>query len=262
MSEQGFRGLKWEPSYEGEVLILFGMVLPYMQESFVIEEYTDEFPDCKAKVDGKDVGIEFEVDSRNFFSQKHDKDPRLPKCNMIICWRNPYNSVIKLRGKTIKILALSDVVKEKKLNLFLVGSRPLGPPFWPKEAFLGKLRENVGDGERYRWVNDLVEFCESCPEFVEVPGRGKRIATLGFQIRKWLSEDIGDPTPIQFGADGGLVIVYRRMPKTVETELRRRMQTPTGLWPTIQIQDEETFNRVKDALRWLCETVSASNQKI
>ena len=162
VSDQNFRGLKWEPSYEGEVLILFGMLLPHLKETVLIEEYTDEFPDCKAKIDGEDVGIEFEVDSRNFYDQKHHEDPRLPKCSLIVCWKNPYNDVIKPQGHSIKILELSKVIKEKNLHLIRDGPCPR-PEEWNKERFLGKLRKNIGYGERYRWVKDLVEFCDANP---------------------------------------------------------------------------------------------------
>lgn len=252
--------MKWEPSYEGEVMILFGMLLPHLKETVLIKEYIDEFPDCKAEIDGEDVEIEFEVDSRNFYNHKHHEDPRLPKCSMIVCWKNPYNDVIKPQGHPIKILELSKVIKEKNLHLILAGPRRR-PEEWNKEKFLDKLRENVGDGERYRWVKDLVEFCEDRPEFVLALGKGTRKATLGFQIRRWLSEGIGVPTPIQFGADGSFIFDHKGMPDDVERELRRRTREPKKRWYVIPIKDLETFSMVNEALRWLAETRNVSGQK-
>jgi len=58
--------------------MLFGMVLPYLYYKFEIEEYTDTFPDCSAMLNGKKVGIEFEVYASKFEEHKHHLDPRLP----------------------------------------------------------------------------------------------------------------------------------------------------------------------------------------
>jgi hypothetical protein len=87
MTEQ-FRGLKYAPSYEAEVVMLFGMMLPHLKGRFEIDEYNDAFPDCSADLDGTPVGIEFELKASNFRSQKHDLDPRLPNCNLLVCWEN------------------------------------------------------------------------------------------------------------------------------------------------------------------------------
>jgi len=54
-----FRGLKYTPSYENEVILLFGMLMPHLESQFVIDEYNGSFPDCTALRDGKEVGIEF-----------------------------------------------------------------------------------------------------------------------------------------------------------------------------------------------------------
>jgi len=62
-----FRGLRYEPSYEDEVLILFSMLIPHFKDRFVIDSYTGAFPDCYATRNGEAVGIEFELLSSHFF---------------------------------------------------------------------------------------------------------------------------------------------------------------------------------------------------
>ena len=65
MSEE-FRGLIYAPSYEDEVIMLFGMILQNLEDRFEIEEYTDEFPDCSAKMNGKPIGIELELANKSW----------------------------------------------------------------------------------------------------------------------------------------------------------------------------------------------------
>jgi hypothetical protein len=55
-----FRGLLYNPSYENEVVLLFGLLMPYLDSQFVIDEYSGSFPDCIALKNGKEIGIEFE----------------------------------------------------------------------------------------------------------------------------------------------------------------------------------------------------------
>lgn len=47
-------GLRWAPSYEQEVVMLFGILLPYIEGIAKVEESSDQFPDCVAvSTDGK-----------------------------------------------------------------------------------------------------------------------------------------------------------------------------------------------------------------
>ena len=41
-------GLRWAPSHEQEVVLLFGLLLPHLDGMSVIEEASDSFPDCVA----------------------------------------------------------------------------------------------------------------------------------------------------------------------------------------------------------------------
>ena len=44
------RGLSYPPVLESEVLVLFGMLIPYLDDEFVIKEFNSSpgFPDCYA----------------------------------------------------------------------------------------------------------------------------------------------------------------------------------------------------------------------
>lgn len=231
------------------------MLLPHLDDEFAVEDYPGIFPDCTARRNGKRIGIEFEVSSKDFLEHEHDKDPALAKCDLIVCWKNDLEPVLNVRGQPIDVLELSKVVKEKGLSFVLGRPRPPVPE-WEKERFLHELRANVREDEVYSWTKALVEFCEGCPEFAIAPGAGRQ-ATLGFQVRKWLSKRIGVPTPILFYADGCLGLDYKDMPAPVERELRSRTGERKKRWHKINIQDQKTFDMLREALRWLAESVNA-----
>ncbi len=39
------RGLLYEPTYESEVILLFGLLIPHFKDDFVIDSYFGSFPD-------------------------------------------------------------------------------------------------------------------------------------------------------------------------------------------------------------------------
>jgi hypothetical protein len=48
------RGLLYEPTYENEVVLLFGLLIPYCKDEFVIDRYFGSFPDCIARRNGEE----------------------------------------------------------------------------------------------------------------------------------------------------------------------------------------------------------------
>jgi hypothetical protein len=64
------KGLSHPPVLESEFLVFFGMLIPYLDDDFVINEFNSSpsFPDCYALKNGVEVGIEFEVDSNHFYA--------------------------------------------------------------------------------------------------------------------------------------------------------------------------------------------------
>ena len=272
MTEEGeperFRGLLYIPDYENEVIVLFGMLLQYLDEDFIVDTFTGDFPDCTAIRNGKRIGIEFETRSSHFFDHKHDRDPRLARCDMIVSWENNLESLLMVKGKgkasgiekTIEVLELSRIVKEKKLGLVLKGPRPSPPGEWSKEAFFHRLEGNV-EKKRYHWVQELIEICEGSNEFIMAPGKGKKKASVGFHIRKWLSRGIGVPTPIQFNESGSCLFDCKDMPEQIATELRKRTNAPKRKsgewrqWYETKVDDEESFKMLKGALEWLTHSI-------
>jgi hypothetical protein len=102
-----FRGLLHAPVNEQGVVFLFGMLAAEL--GFVVEMVTTGFPDCEAKRRvGKErwerTRIEFEFQSRNFYSHGHDPNG----CELVVCWEHNWPEcpveVLELRT-SIKNLA-------------------------------------------------------------------------------------------------------------------------------------------------------------
>lgn len=95
--------LRWAPSYEQEVVILFGMLLPYVESIATIERSTGDFPDCVATTpDGRSLRIEFEVRASDFAQHGHDA----AGCDLIVCWVDDWPD------SPVPVLSLRDVVRQ------------------------------------------------------------------------------------------------------------------------------------------------------
>ena len=81
-----FRGLLHAPVNEQGVIFLFATLAADL--GFLIESLTQGFPDCEAKRrvghTWERVRIEFEYESRNFRTHRHDPEG----CDLIVCWQN------------------------------------------------------------------------------------------------------------------------------------------------------------------------------
>lgn len=268
MSEH-FRGLKYAPSYEAEVVMLFGMMLPHLESSFEIEEYNDEFPDCSANLNGKPVGIEFELKASNFESQKHYLDPRLKNCNMLVCWENDVGQdTLKYEQKEtketveIKIIELSkeiEVLQKKGLKFILNSKKQKNPPSkWEKETFLKQLETNVINGKikesECNLIKEFLSFCEKNDGLKIVYGVGK-IASLTVRVKKW-----GKISPTGIMADGHVWINFEDANKSwiypspeIDEEVRRRFNQPsTGYYKYLK-KDKENIDKLEETLSYLVE---------
>ncbi len=262
-----FSGLLYAPSYEYEVIMLFGMVLTHLDDKFEIEEYNDEFPDCIARVNGEETGIEFEVKASAFKTHKHHLDPRLPNCSYIVCWENDTGKdslrlALKETRETveIKIITLSKIVENLEessdLRFVLNPERPKHPfSKWNKETFLQQLRERVVDTTEYHLIEELLEFCEKHKELEVVYGAGK-IASLSVRIKRW-----GRIAPFGAMANGVVYINFKDAnklwvyPQETEDELRKRFnQPPTSYYRNYRVKSAETLTKIREALEWLAET--------
>jgi len=174
---ENFRGLLYAPSYENEVVLIFGMLLPYLDDNLMIEEFSGAFPDCIAKRNGKEIGIEFEVNSSDFFTHRHDVSPGISKCDMIVCWKNNRSEKkVKIEDQEIEVLELSEIVKRKELPEFIQNpnkSKYPGKVIWDEASFFNQLRK-IPDKERISRIAELYGLFRTHPEFEIVFGLGKK----------------------------------------------------------------------------------------
>ncbi len=155
----GFRGFRWEPTDEQDVVILFGRLLEHLPRPLAIENARTGFPDCKA-VDtetGEVVRIEFELNASHFF---RDHRGRGEGCDWIVCWHNDLDST---PDDSPTIVALDTMVDAVAPGLVL---NRLPPSLTPQAAFHRRvsgldvreqgtierlLQFGAGDGLRIVW---------------------------------------------------------------------------------------------------------------
>jgi hypothetical protein len=261
-----FRGLQYTPSYENEVILLFGLLMSHLDDKFVIEEYSGSFPDCYAQRNEKDIGIEFEVYSNDFIQHGHPQDPNLSKCKLIVCWENNWKENKRVFTDSngvsheIEVYPLKEVLREKGLNFIKSDKPKYGKRVvWSEHSFFEELRSKVNPSDFVK-VSEIYTLCLSHPQFEVVFGEGPRIASFNVRVKKWQSKKTGVRSPIQVYADGKLTVDYQNLPKNLETELRQITGNPkdrkTGRpkeWYSFDLRNERTFDMIKKTLVWLSE---------
>lgn len=261
-----FRGLLFEPTYEQEVIILFGMLIPYLKDSFIIDKYPDTFPDCFARRNGQEIGIEFEVKASHFYEHHHDTNANLKKCNLLICWENdiPRKTTTRgdiellnpetIKGHSIEIMALKKFYEEKSLKLILDGKRP-DVERANKERFFEQLKENV-DAKKQSWINELYDQVNQRKEDFEVKwGGGERLSTMRFFVKRW------NVDPIYIEGSGRVWLIYQgnpaispwKLPQEVRTMLQQRFKHPKPTWYTVPLDTQSDLDNIKWALEILAE---------
>jgi len=88
-------------AYHDEVIFYFGRLYEFLD--FEELHFTGRYPDAMALLDGKKVGIEFEVLSGDF------KHRDVSKCDIIVCWRK--NKDIYDGDRKLEILELEPFMK-------------------------------------------------------------------------------------------------------------------------------------------------------
>jgi hypothetical protein len=263
--DKGVRGLLYEPTYEGEVLLLFGLLIPHLKDDFVIDRCLGSFPDCIARRNGEEVGIEFEVMASDFFDHRHDEHPNLPKCQLLVCWRNDLGgkaivrdgrSLIVVRGHEVEILALKEVVDElsrKGVASIVDGERPdLGEV--NKDRFFKQLEENV-DKQRLEWIKELYDEVGQREGFEVRWSGGRTWFTMRFFVKGWGV----DPVAVQ--GDGKVWINYTgnpaispwELPQETQDALRKLFKRRKGRWHTVPLDNREDLNRIREAIKIIAE---------
>jgi hypothetical protein len=258
---ENFRGLLYNPALENEAVMLFCLLIPHLEDSYAIEEYSGSFPDCYALRNGQRVGIEFELFASNF---NHENNDNLTKCSLLICWKNDIRSTIKrdgkefyvVKGHEIEIIALKNEVEklEKSKNFKFIehGQRP--SIYRGKERFFEQLKENRP--RRYDWIRELYEKAKQSEDFLVDWGGGEKWLTMRFYVKKW------DVNPISVYGDGSVEISYQgnkaqppwfELPQETKAELRQIFKNPKQKWYRVPLEGESDLDNIYRALKVLAE---------
>jgi len=260
------RGLLYEPTYENEVVLLFGLLIPYCEDEFVIDRYFGSFPDCIARRNGEEIGIEFELLASNFYDQGHDEHPNLAKCKLLVCWENDLQrktiikggkSFIIIKGFEIEVLALKEIVDElRKKGIILVGEKRPDIGEANKERFFKQLEENVGK-EKFRWIKELYDEVSLRREFEVRWGGGGTLFTMRFFVKEWGVDPLGiqGNGSIWIGYTGNPAINPWALPQETQKALRQlfKRKKEKERWHTVPLNNLEDLNKIKEALDIITE---------
>jgi hypothetical protein len=266
---QGFRGLYCPPRTEFEVVALFGMLLPYLEDDFVLVSYGGGFPDAVLLRNGKELRAEFEVYTSNFFEHGHHEDSKAKTCNLIVVWKNnlPELTVRGSDGREyikvtethkVEVLSLHKIVerleKEGTARLLMKDSCPrlIGG----EEEFFSQLKMSVDD-KRYELIRELYKYVRRRSEDFDIEwGHGKRWYTMGIKVRRW------GISPIGIEASGLVWIVYTanpaqksywELPKETAEKLRKLFKHPDVRWKTVPLNTADDLKTLKTALEILAD---------
>jgi hypothetical protein len=133
--------MRYAPTSEQEVVVLFALLLPHLPYRLEIEEVREEFPDCLAwrvDDDGKEtqVWIEFELYASNFREHGHNPEG----CDLIVCWVDDVSGSDELPPR----LALRPFAEKASPPVIKL---PLSPKYpdrvWDRESFLAACPDHL-----------------------------------------------------------------------------------------------------------------------
>lgn len=268
-------GFVYEPSTENEVVLLFGVLTPYVGSflekmgfgsNFLIEEWTENPTDCVMEVDGKKIRVEFELYSSHFRGN-HDPD----KCDLIICWKNNWvNSPHNIKILELKMVC-EKIAAEKGIQLVL-NKRPKHMPRsspWTEEEFMHALKKNVGE-DRFKIFQKFFEEIGSLKGVILQTGIGKKIPTMQIGFEKLgvfplvvdalgrvsiAYYNVGRKPPVPFFPADLIERIWIALgaPKTKEGEMKK--------WHYIKASDSnELTQKLKDIINMVLETAENSNK--
>lgn len=209
---RGFRGLRWEPTDEQDVVVLFGRLLDYLPRPLAVENVRTGFPDCKAtdSETGDEICIEFELKASHFF---RDHSGRSEKCDWVVCWNDDLETKPPKSPRVVALDAIVDRVMptlilnrlsatESQLGAFRLRLAGLSVP---QQQVIERLLEFGGtEGLRTDWPETngacftvrgpVAEFSDI--EYFKVSSTGR----LGVPFYRW-----------------------GRVPKTVKTDVAARL---------------------------------------
>jgi hypothetical protein len=169
----------YEPGNEMEVCILFGLLLPYLEKEWVLDEFYGSYPDCTFMVDGRRTRVEFEHYSGNFVPHGHDPED----CDIIVCWKHNWPDC------PLPVVELSKFIDTHGLQDLIKNSRPKWPVTqWTVAEFLAHIEEHSGKEDR-DLVKTFVQHLDKDDQIHYMPGRGKREVTLKIYAKRLSHKD-------------------------------------------------------------------------
>jgi len=208
-------GFLYEPGKEQEVCLLFAYLIPNVSEELErlglgsgdvrVDEWREDPADCLFKFGDRELNIEFELVSRNFFRGHHDPE----KCDLIVCWKHTdTNNVLSCPtkdGRTInvKVLDLSKFVKEKCPEAIENWrTKYLRRKVWTVNELKEEMKKNLPP-EDHRILDGFVEELRAMkPRLELIPGTGTKEPAINIYFPKL------DCTPLSLTTKGRCYMMY------------------------------------------------------
>jgi hypothetical protein len=145
--------MRYAPSSEQEVVVLFALLLPHLPFRVEVEEVREAFPDCLAwrvHEDGSKtkLKIEFELYASNFIAHGHPCDG----CDYIVCWKDDLEGVKALPPR----IALEPLAEKASPPVVASPMLPkYGTTTWDATSFLKECRGDLRllQGDFLRWAS-------------------------------------------------------------------------------------------------------------
>ena len=241
-------GLRWAPSYEQELVMLFGMLLPYLESIAKVEESSGQFPDCVAVgAEGKPIRIEFELTASSFLQHGHDPD----ECDLIVCWLNDWPE------SPVPVLELKEVVRQRApWAVHYPAQSKSRASAWDEAAFMAQATEAAA--AMLEGIKRIVAQHEEVLRLV--PGQGDREATVGVALLREGSGRI-----YALFARGFVDVDFTRLqnPK-LQAELRPRLaplgeKALTRSWARLSAAEAHGRELLLSSLAWLADPLEVAH---
>jgi hypothetical protein len=270
-AEEHPRGFVYEPTYEEEVVMLFGRLIPDLRDDFLIYSFSGAFPDCIADRNGQRVEMEFELYSSHFFAHHHDRDEKVKDCDLLVCWKNdtPYRTerrggkvFMRAGNREIEVIALDEVVRSLDGGSHKIIIRGKSPKLEKvnRQTFFEQLEKNAPQ-EKFHWIKQLHDWAAECPQLEIRWGGGKRLYTMRFYVKRW------NVDPIFITGNGSVAIQYAgnpsispwELPPETQSKLRQIFGHKNQKWPDAPLRNEGDFENLKKALQISIEDSESSD---
>ncbi len=159
---------------------MFGLLQPYLEQEWILDEYTDAYPDCTFLVDGKRTRVEFEHFSANFVAHGHSPEG----CDIIVCWKHNWP------GCRLPVVELSQVINTHGLQGLIKNNSTKYPRAtqWTLADFFAHVEQHSG-GRDLDLVKSFIRRLDEDDQIRYMPGRGTREVTLKIYVKALSDKD-------------------------------------------------------------------------